>query len=295
MSSQLQQLKGSSNQSFYFQLPIAPSPYEVSIPIPPQQRPSFSPQDSNLTFIPLRDRKIENVSIMQLIKNIFSENSKALQEQSAIAYRRAVTMRVLAISLVILGGIGVGGCMSIPFAVSSVGLSPTNSTKIGIPVLGGFATAIGLAIIIFSVIECNGYLLDKRKKELQFSKISEEFEKINPNDFTKFVAAEMFEFEDLQQKIQTSIQTDPRKFLEILYLICQIFTKWKGIEESKQTLTNYGAVNETILSKVRDLDDEVQQDLQDLLEKGTDKKQSHIESLSKQIREEKEILKKLLS
>lgn len=254
---------GQSDESLYFQVPTAP-PYEGLIM-----------REMSSVW------RIQDISIMQLIKGICSQNSEALQEQSTIALRKVFVIKVLMAYFIVLGFIAGGTCLTL-FPL----VTPKNSTNVSPPILGGLATGI----IILVTMLANFYLIDKGKKEMQLAQISTEFDRMDSKKFTAFVTAELSEFQGLHQKIYASIETNPRKFLEILYSICQLFTKWKEIQQSEEPLRNYNSMSIT-----KGLTEEVQEDLQHLVEKNPSKKQSHIESLRKQILQEKEILKKLLS
>lgn len=286
MSSQPQLLTGQSNQSLYFPLSVTPSLLELSIT---QHRPSSPHRDSHPISIPLEKRNIENITV-QSIKKFFSENNEALQERSAIARRRVIAIKVLMASLIVLGATAIGGYIATSVVVLER-LQASNGMVVLASLLGGFPASI----VIYATILISFILIYKAKRELQLSRISQEFEKINPEKFVEFVAAELSEFQDIQQKIQDSAETNPQKFLEILYQICQIFTKWEKIEQNKQTIIDYDTLNKDILPKATELNSEVQQDLQYVVRERTGKKQGDIGSLREQISEEKEILKKLIS
>lgn len=273
------------NRDLDLQLPMAPSYFPLPMT---EHRPSSYSQNRHPVSIPLRDRNVEKITIMQAIKDIFLDNAGAFQEQSAIARKRVAVINAFVIFLIaqailIILGPTLGGIFGIVTRKNSL--------------LGASIILLGIVVGTISLAGCMaGYnLMNKREKELQLSQMRENFEKIDPEEFTKFVATEISEFQDLQQKVQASVQTDPRKFLEILYQICQIFSTWKEIEQSKQVITDYGALNNTILPQVRELNKEVQQDLQHLVENHTGKKQSNIKSLNAQIAEEKKILEALLT
>lgn len=272
----------SINRNFDLQPLIAPSHF--SLPIT-GQRPPFHSQEHHLISIPLRDRNVRKITIVQIIKNIFSNNGETLQEQSTKACQRAAAIKAFSMFCIALEiFVAVGGSLGCTYEMK------TNDS------FGLVLSIFLLGCVINAVVVVGGgiYLEEKRGKELQLSQMRENFEEIDPEEFIGFIDAEMSEFGNLQQEIQASIHADPRKFLEILYQICQIFMTWKKIEQNNQTIISYARLNERILPKATDLNEEVIQDLQHLAQQRTKDEQHHIKNLKQKIVKEKKVLATLL-
>lgn len=224
------QLPQTNDYRSYSQLPIASSSYEVSI----------AEQSADLTSIFLETHSVETITV-QSIKKVFYENAAVLQEESIAARRRAFAIRIFAASVLSLGAIVIGGGLGL-----SVVFGRKNPSANWIPVVGGVPVGIGLLCTLGFTF----YLLRVMKKELKISQMLEKFEKINDKKFDEFMKIERSHFGNCQRQMQACLQKDPRKFLEILYEVSQLFAKWKKIEESKQRITNnYGTLEESFWLK----------------------------------------------